>query len=303
MTALAGLLDALLAARLAPRLDVLGIKAEAVIGAPGPAVPVGKVDNDVRLPSNAALDRQLPGAMAGGTAHAGAVRRRRWPCGCRWRRASSARCWPTCRRSLGRCAARRRCCRRAGSLRALRRWPARWRRRCRTAASSMNRTWRSSRPAAARSRRWRRSRRRAGRRRWLRGPMWRHRLQPWLRLRRRLPPRPPWGCPVCRRRSWCKPWWYRYHRAMHSALLRMRPCRRRPLPMRSHRKPLVPHKTPHRFPGKPYRTMPRACRRPIANPRARRSAACSIRCPRIVPAIPHARPTALLPYRHRAAPK
>ncbi|WP_426389938.1 flagellar hook-length control protein FliK [Variovorax sp. R-27] len=72
MTALAGLLDALLAARLAPRLDVLGIKAEAVIGAPGPAVPVGKVDNDVRLPSNAALDRQLPGAMAGGTAHAGA---------------------------------------------------------------------------------------------------------------------------------------------------------------------------------------------------------------------------------------
>ncbi|SDZ68051.1 hook-length control protein FliK [Variovorax sp. YR266] len=72
MTALAGLLDALLAARLAPRLDVLGIKAEAVIGAPGPAMPVGKVDNDVRLPSNAALDRQLPGAMAGGTAHAGA---------------------------------------------------------------------------------------------------------------------------------------------------------------------------------------------------------------------------------------
>jgi len=75
MTALAGLIDALLAARLAPRLDVLGIKPEAAIGAPGPAVAIGKVENDVRLPSNAALDRQIPGAAAGGTAHvaAGAV--------------------------------------------------------------------------------------------------------------------------------------------------------------------------------------------------------------------------------------
>ncbi|WP_295986247.1 flagellar hook-length control protein FliK [uncultured Variovorax sp.] len=72
MTALAGLLDALLAARLAPRLDVLGIKPEAAIGAPGPAVAIGRVENDVRLPSNAALDRQIPGAAAGGTAHAGA---------------------------------------------------------------------------------------------------------------------------------------------------------------------------------------------------------------------------------------
>ncbi|MDP9604062.1 UNVERIFIED_ORG: hypothetical protein J2W38_003858 [Variovorax paradoxus] len=69
MTGLAGLLDALLAARLAPRLDVLGIKPEAAIGAPGPAVAIGKVENDVRLPSNAALDRQIPGAAAGGTAH------------------------------------------------------------------------------------------------------------------------------------------------------------------------------------------------------------------------------------------
>lgn len=69
MTGLAGLLDALLAARLAPRLDVLGIKPEAAIGAPGPAVAIGKVENDVRLLSNAALDRQIPGAAAGGTAH------------------------------------------------------------------------------------------------------------------------------------------------------------------------------------------------------------------------------------------
>ncbi|SFQ20185.1 hook-length control protein FliK [Variovorax sp. OK605] len=71
MTALAGLIDALLAARLAPRLDVLGIKGEAAIGAPGPAVPVARVENDVRLPSNAALDRQIPGALLGGTAHLG----------------------------------------------------------------------------------------------------------------------------------------------------------------------------------------------------------------------------------------
>ena len=72
MTVIAGLLDALLAARLTPRLDVLGIKPEATIGAPGPAVAIGKVENDVRLLSNAALDRQIPGAAAGGTAHAGA---------------------------------------------------------------------------------------------------------------------------------------------------------------------------------------------------------------------------------------
>lgn len=72
MTGLAGLIDALLAARLAPRLDVLGIKGETTIGAPGPAVAVGKVDNDVRLPSNAALDRQIPGGpLAGGLAAGG----------------------------------------------------------------------------------------------------------------------------------------------------------------------------------------------------------------------------------------
>ena len=46
MSALAGLVDALLAARLTPRLDVLGIKPETTIGAPGPAIAVGKVAND-----------------------------------------------------------------------------------------------------------------------------------------------------------------------------------------------------------------------------------------------------------------
>jgi hypothetical protein len=68
MSGLAGLIDALLAARLTPRLDVLGIKPEATIGAPGPAVGIGKLANDVRLPSNAALDRQLPATVSGGGA-------------------------------------------------------------------------------------------------------------------------------------------------------------------------------------------------------------------------------------------
>ncbi|SCX56177.1 flagellar hook-length control protein FliK [Variovorax sp. EL159] len=66
MSGLAGLIDALLAARLTPRLDVLGIKPEATIGAPGAAAGIGRIANDVRLPSNAALDRQIPGAVSGG---------------------------------------------------------------------------------------------------------------------------------------------------------------------------------------------------------------------------------------------
>lgn len=60
MSGLTGLIDALLAARLAPRLDVLGIKGEAAIGAPGPVIGIEGVSNDVRLPSNAALDREIP---------------------------------------------------------------------------------------------------------------------------------------------------------------------------------------------------------------------------------------------------
>lgn len=66
MTVIAGLLDALLAARLAPRLDVLGIKGETAIGAPGAVIGVDKVANDVRLPSNAALDRLIPVGTSGG---------------------------------------------------------------------------------------------------------------------------------------------------------------------------------------------------------------------------------------------
>jgi hypothetical protein len=64
MSGLTGLIDALLAARLSPRLDVLGIKSEAAIGAPGPVIEVEKTRNDVRLLSNAALDRLIPGEGA-----------------------------------------------------------------------------------------------------------------------------------------------------------------------------------------------------------------------------------------------
>src|SRR5690349_7705339 len=65
MSGLTGLIDALLAVKASPRLDVLAIKAEAQIGAPGAVAQVLKVENDVRLPSKAALDRVLPGGPPG----------------------------------------------------------------------------------------------------------------------------------------------------------------------------------------------------------------------------------------------
>jgi len=68
MIALSGLIDTLLSAKTSPRLDVLAIKSEAEIGPPGPLLQVGKVANDVRLPSNAALERLVPGAV-GEAAH------------------------------------------------------------------------------------------------------------------------------------------------------------------------------------------------------------------------------------------
>ncbi|MDM0021293.1 flagellar hook-length control protein FliK [Variovorax saccharolyticus] len=75
MSGLTGLIDALLAVKASPRLDVLAIKGEAQIGAPGAAVPVLKVENDVRLPSKAALERVLPGGPSGLPAAAGAAGR------------------------------------------------------------------------------------------------------------------------------------------------------------------------------------------------------------------------------------
>ena len=65
MSGLTGLIDALLAVKASPRLDVLAIKAETRIGAPGAVSEVLKVENDVRLPSKAALDRVLPGGPSG----------------------------------------------------------------------------------------------------------------------------------------------------------------------------------------------------------------------------------------------
>ncbi|MBO9515095.1 MAG: flagellar hook-length control protein FliK [Variovorax sp.] len=61
MVGLSGLIDTLLTAKNPPRMDVLAIKSEAEIGPPGPVPQVGKAVNDVRLPSNAALERLLPG--------------------------------------------------------------------------------------------------------------------------------------------------------------------------------------------------------------------------------------------------
>ncbi|WP_341887403.1 flagellar hook-length control protein FliK [Variovorax sp. YR752] len=66
MLGLTGLIDALMAARLTPRLDLLGLKPETAVGAPGAAVAVPKTANDVRLPSRAALDRLVPSGASGG---------------------------------------------------------------------------------------------------------------------------------------------------------------------------------------------------------------------------------------------
>ncbi|MBO9649273.1 MAG: flagellar hook-length control protein FliK [Variovorax sp.] len=75
MIALSGLIDTLLTANASPRMDVLAIKSEAEIGPPGPALPVGKVVNDVRLPSNAALERLVPGAIGDAAYREGASTR------------------------------------------------------------------------------------------------------------------------------------------------------------------------------------------------------------------------------------
>lgn len=66
MLGLTGLIDALMAARLTPRLDLLGLRPETTVDAPGAAVAVPKTANDVRLPSRAALDRLVPPGASGG---------------------------------------------------------------------------------------------------------------------------------------------------------------------------------------------------------------------------------------------
>lgn len=66
MLGLTGLIDALRAARLTPPLDLLGLRPETTVGAPGAVVAVPKTANDVRLPSHAALDRLVPSGASGG---------------------------------------------------------------------------------------------------------------------------------------------------------------------------------------------------------------------------------------------
>src|SRR5438105_1368811 len=60
MIGITGLVDTLLAVKLSQRLDQLGLKSAVELPAPQPAVPVQKAANDVRLPSHAALEQQVP---------------------------------------------------------------------------------------------------------------------------------------------------------------------------------------------------------------------------------------------------
>lgn len=59
MSGLTPLVDTLLATRLAQRIDLLPLKSELEIAGPGSASPIGKVANDTRLPSRAAMQQQV----------------------------------------------------------------------------------------------------------------------------------------------------------------------------------------------------------------------------------------------------
>ncbi|MDM0118185.1 flagellar hook-length control protein FliK [Variovorax arabinosiphilus] len=71
MTGLVRLLDTLLTAKVSPPLDAGAVDPNAPIKAPGAASAVQGVVNDVRLLSNAALDRQLGGVDSASTRGAG----------------------------------------------------------------------------------------------------------------------------------------------------------------------------------------------------------------------------------------
>lgn len=71
MTGLVRLLDTLLTAKVSPPLDAGAVDPNAPIKAPGAASAVQGVANDVRLLSNAALDRQLGGVDSASTRGAG----------------------------------------------------------------------------------------------------------------------------------------------------------------------------------------------------------------------------------------
>lgn len=73
MSGLTPLVDTLLATRLAQRIDLLPLKSELEIASPGTVSQVGKVANDLRLPSRAAMQQQLGVGLlksgAGGQGH------------------------------------------------------------------------------------------------------------------------------------------------------------------------------------------------------------------------------------------
>ncbi|WP_411886693.1 flagellar hook-length control protein FliK [Polaromonas sp. YR568] len=69
MSAVTPLVDTLLATRLGQRVDLVPLKAQVAITGPGAVSDVEQVENDVRLPSREALQRQLgPGLVGGGGA-------------------------------------------------------------------------------------------------------------------------------------------------------------------------------------------------------------------------------------------
>jgi hypothetical protein len=65
MSGVTPLVDTLLATRLGQRVDLLPLKAQLEIPGPGAVENVEKVDNDVRLPSREALQRQLGPGLVG----------------------------------------------------------------------------------------------------------------------------------------------------------------------------------------------------------------------------------------------
>ena len=64
MSGVTPLVDTLLATRLAQRVDLVPLKGQAGIAGPGAVLYVEKVDNDIRLPSRAALQQQLGVALS-----------------------------------------------------------------------------------------------------------------------------------------------------------------------------------------------------------------------------------------------
>ncbi|MFS2033483.1 flagellar hook-length control protein FliK [Polaromonas sp. CT11-55] len=65
MSGVTPLVDTLLATRLGQRVDLVPLKAQAEIAGPGAVANVQKVDNDIRLPSREALQRELGVGLLG----------------------------------------------------------------------------------------------------------------------------------------------------------------------------------------------------------------------------------------------